>query len=52
MSKRPIDKKMIETAALTKRYGNTLAVDNLDLFIPAGEIYGLLGPNGAGTFVA
>lgn len=48
MSKGPIDKKMIETAALTKRYRNTLAVDNLDLFIPAGEIYGLLGPNGAG----
>ena len=39
---------MIELIELTKRYGNTLAVDNLNLQVPAGEIFGFLGPNGAG----
>ena len=39
---------MIELRSLTKRYGNTVAVDALDLSIPAGEIFGFLGPNGAG----
>lgn len=45
---------MIETAApivarrLSKRYGDLVAVDNLDLEINAGEIFGLLGQNGAG----
>ena len=38
----------IQTRALTKRYGEKVAVDRLDLEIPAGEIFGLLGPNGAG----
>ncbi len=38
----------VETAALTKRYGNLLAVDTLNLRIEEGEIFGLLGPNGAG----
>jgi ABC-2 type transport system ATP-binding protein len=38
----------IETVALTKRYGRTLAVDNLSLTVRAGEVYGFLGPNGAG----
>jgi ABC-2 type transport system ATP-binding protein len=38
----------IDTTALTKRYGDTLAVDDLDLSIPAGVVYGFLGPNGAG----
>ena len=33
---------------LTKRYGDLLAVDNLDLEVHAGELYGFLGPNGAG----
>jgi ABC-2 type transport system ATP-binding protein len=33
---------------LTKRYGQTLALDRLDLAIRAGEVYGYLGPNGAG----
>jgi ABC-2 type transport system ATP-binding protein len=33
---------------LTKRYGRTLAVDHIDLEIPAGRIVGLIGPNGAG----
>jgi len=39
---------MIETRGLTKRYGETLAVENLDLQIAGGEIFGFLGPNGAG----
>jgi len=38
----------IETTALTKRYGSTTAVDQLDLSIPDGTVYGFLGPNGAG----
>src|SRR5690606_18260304 len=37
-----------ETVQLTKRYGNFVAVDALDLTIRRGEIFGLLGPNGAG----
>ena len=39
---------MIELIGLTKRYGNTLAVDDLSLTVAAGEIFGFLGPNGAG----
>jgi ABC-2 type transport system ATP-binding protein len=38
----------IRTKALTKRYGETTAVDSLDLEIRRGEVFGLLGPNGAG----
>jgi len=38
----------IEANDLTKRYGDELAVDALDLSIPAGTVYGFLGPNGAG----
>ena len=33
---------------LVKRFGRTLAVDRLDLDIPAGSFYGVVGPNGAG----
>ncbi len=33
---------------ISKRYASHLAVDNLDLRIPSGTIYGILGPNGAG----
>ncbi|WP_436931043.1 ABC transporter ATP-binding protein [Halosimplex halobium] len=33
---------------LTKRYGEELAVSDLSLSIPAGDVYGFLGPNGAG----
>jgi ABC-2 type transport system ATP-binding protein len=38
----------IQTDALTKRYGDTTAVADLDLSIPDGVVYGFLGPNGAG----
>jgi ABC-2 type transport system ATP-binding protein len=38
----------VETIRLTKRYGQTVAVGNLSLSVPAGEVYGFLGPNGAG----
>jgi ABC-2 type transport system ATP-binding protein len=33
---------------LTKRYGETLALDRLDLAVEPGEVFGYLGPNGAG----
>ncbi|HOH79721.1 MAG: ABC transporter ATP-binding protein [Candidatus Cloacimonetes bacterium] len=39
---------MIQTSALTKRFGDFVAVDHLDLRISAGEIFGFLGANGAG----
>ena len=38
----------IDTSALTKRYGSTTAVDQLNLDVPGGTVYGFLGPNGAG----
>lgn len=38
----------IEARALIKTFGDTRAVDGIDLAIPAGSIYGVLGPNGAG----
>jgi ABC-2 type transport system ATP-binding protein len=38
----------IETHGLTKRYGETVALDALDLEVTGGEVYGYLGPNGAG----
>jgi ABC-2 type transport system ATP-binding protein len=38
----------IELRKVTKTFGRTLAVDNLDLVIPQGGIYGFIGPNGAG----
>ena len=40
--------KVIEISGLTKNYGAHIAVNNLNLFIKKGEIFGLLGPNGAG----
>jgi len=43
---------VIEARGLTKRYKGTVAVDNIDLQIPAGRIVGLIGPNGAGKTTA
>jgi ABC-type multidrug transport system ATPase subunit len=49
MSAAPSSREVVVRAqGLTKRYGPTLALDRLDLSIPAGEVYGYLGPNGAG----
>ncbi|MCD4739957.1 ATP-binding cassette domain-containing protein [archaeon] len=39
---------IIETKALTKRFGDLIAVNALDLKVKKGEVFGLLGPNGAG----
>ena len=39
---------MIEARGLTKRYGETVAVDNLSFTVEPGKITGFLGPNGAG----
>ncbi|MFP3914245.1 MAG: ABC transporter ATP-binding protein [Actinomycetota bacterium] len=36
------------TRGLTKHYGETLALDHLDMEVRAGEVFGFLGPNGAG----
>ena len=41
-------KSVIETKNLTKRFGEVLAVDALNINVRQGEIYGFLGPNGAG----
>jgi len=38
----------IQTRGLTKHYGDTVALDGLDLDVQAGEVFGFLGPNGAG----
>jgi ABC-2 type transport system ATP-binding protein len=46
--------KAIETTGLTKRFNNMTAVDDVNLAVDQGEIFGLLGPNGAGksTFIS
>ena len=39
---------VVELKGVTKRFGDLIAVDNLDLTLPRGGILGFLGPNGAG----
>ena len=39
---------IIQTTGLTRRFGETTAVDRLDLSVNQGEIFGLVGPDGAG----
>jgi ABC-type multidrug transport system ATPase subunit len=39
---------VIETHEITKRYGDNVAVDHLNLRVGRGEVFGFLGPNGAG----
>ena len=41
-------KKVLEVRHLTKRYGQHLALDNVNLTLEKGEVYGLIGRNGAG----
>lgn len=41
-------KTVVEAKALVKKYGDSFAVNSIDLNIEEGEIFGLLGPNGAG----
>ncbi|MBN2349136.1 MAG: ABC transporter ATP-binding protein [Bacteroidales bacterium] len=43
-----MDRNTIELVDLTKKYGSHTVVDNLNLTVQKGEIFGLLGPNGAG----
>ena len=43
-----VSTKMIELVEFTKKYGDFTAVDNLNLKIEAGELFGFIGPNGAG----
>jgi len=39
---------VVETSGLTKRFGDRIAVDGVDLHVPRGSAFGYLGPNGAG----
>ena len=39
---------LLQTKALTKQYGHQKAVDNVDIHIKKGAIYGFIGRNGAG----
>ena len=38
----------VETTAVTKRYGRTVAVDDLSIAVRPGRVTGFVGPNGAG----
>ncbi|MEM9625867.1 MAG: ABC transporter ATP-binding protein [Pseudomonadota bacterium] len=46
-------KTLLETRALSRRFGGLTAVDTVDFSLPAGQVHALIGPNGAGksTFV-
>ena len=43
-----VEMTAIETDGLTKRFGDVVAVDDVDLQVEEGEVFGFLGPNGAG----
>jgi ABC-2 type transport system ATP-binding protein len=47
-----IESNLIETTGLSKRYPDVIALNGLELAVPAGSIYGLLGRNGAGKTTA
>jgi ABC-2 type transport system ATP-binding protein len=42
------DQPILKTERLTKRYGEHVALDSLDLVVHCGEVFGYIGPNGAG----
>jgi len=42
------ERPAISVSGLVKRFGSTVALDGIDLEIPAGAVYGFIGPNGAG----
>ena len=44
----PVTDMVVRASGLTKRYGKSVAVDNISFDIPAGRIIGLIGPNGSG----
>ena len=44
----PVEEFAVETNGLTRRFGQRVVVDHLDLRVRTGELYGFLGPNGAG----
>ncbi len=48
MDERTTSDPAIRTEGLTRRYGQTVAVRDLDLSVPRGSVLGLVGPNGAG----
>jgi ABC-2 type transport system ATP-binding protein len=44
----PADEPAIRARGLTRRFGSLVAVDHVDLTVPAAHVYGFLGPNGSG----
>jgi len=47
-----VDAQAVETYSLTRQFGTLTAVDELNLYVPQGVIYGFLGPNGSGKSTA
>ena len=47
-TRRPNGEPGVEIRELVKQFGETRALDGLNLLVPAGAVYGILGPNGAG----
>jgi ABC-2 type transport system ATP-binding protein len=47
-----VDSPAISTTNLTRRFGDLVAVDSVNLTIPSGSIFGFLGPNGSGKSTA
>jgi ABC-type branched-subunit amino acid transport system ATPase component len=43
---------MLQLHGLSRRYGETVALDDLSLEVPEGELLGFVGPNGAGKTTA
>lgn len=51
-TERRTDTPALQLSGLTKRFGETTAVDHIDLTVPRGSFFGLVGPNGAGKTTA